>query len=83
MEVYTMVIVACISGEPSCAQARISETSFVTEAACEAAIRSVTSSMTKGFGADPHLKGKQVAYDVTCMNREQLRAKLGVTQVDL
>lgn len=83
MDAYTMVIVACIAGEAGCRQERISQMDFVTEEACESQINSVVSRMTKTFALEPDLKGKTVEYDVSCMNRQQLRVKLGISQFDM
>lgn len=77
-----MVIMACVAGEPNCTSARVSEMNFTSAEACEARIDEVLGSMTKEFGKRAEFKGRQVSYDVSCMNREQLRQKLGVVQSD-
>lgn len=83
MDAFTMVVVACVAGEPTCYQARISELNYTTELACEAAVDDVVDKMTKELALDPSRKGKQVTFDVSCLDRRQLRVKLGVTQMDL
>jgi hypothetical protein len=80
MEAFTMVIVACISGEPACTSARFHHDSFVSVAACEGRIDDVASDFTKRFGERPELRGREVTYDISCMNREQLWAKLGISE---
>lgn len=82
MDAFTMVIVACISGEPTCTSAQVSEQAFTTVEACEARIDDVTRSMTKEFGQRADFKGRAVTYDVSCMDRVQLRQKLGIVQSD-
>lgn len=80
MEAFTMIIVACISGEPTCTSARVNDANFTSVAACEAQIDNVASDFTRRFGERPELKGREVTYDVSCMNREQLWAKLGIAE---
>lgn len=82
MDAFTMVIMACVAGEAHCATNRISEMSFTTVQACEARIDDITRSMTREFGKRPEFKGRQVTYDVSCMNRAQLAAKFGITSSD-
>jgi hypothetical protein len=82
MDAFTMVIVACVAGEPTCTASHISETGFVTAQACEARIDDVTRAMTKEFGRREGFKGRQVSYDVACMDRGQLQRKLGIAQSD-
>lgn len=82
MDAFTMVIVACVSGEPNCITSRINETHFTTAQACEARIEDVTRGMTLDFGKKPGFKGREVTYDVSCMNRTQLAQKLGVVTSD-
>lgn len=77
MDVFTMVVLACVAGEPKCLTARISEMGFTSAAACEARIDPVTDRMTKELGQRPELKGRAVTYDVTCMDRVQLNAFTG------
>lgn len=79
MDAFTMVVLACISGQPTCTTTRISENSFTTFEACEARIDDITRKMTKDFAQRIELKGREVTYDVSCMNRAQLREKLGIT----
>jgi hypothetical protein len=38
--------------------------------------------MTKDFAKRPDLKGRQVTYDVSCMDRAQLAQKFGITSSD-
>ena len=82
MDVFTMVIVACVAGEPACLSAHVSEMSFVSNEACEARIDDIVGAMTKDFAKRPELTGRQVSYDVSCMNRVQLAQKFGITQSD-
>ena len=82
MDVFTMVIMACVSGEPHCTTSRISEMDFTTAQACEAKIDDVTGAMTRDFGKRPDFKGRQVTYDVSCMSRTQLAQKFGITSSD-
>ncbi|WID99263.1 hypothetical protein QO058_14065 [Bosea vestrisii] len=77
-----MVIVACVVGEPTCLSTHISEMSFVSNEACEARIDDIVGAMTKDFAKRLELKGRQVSYDVSCMNRVQLAQKFGITQSD-
>jgi hypothetical protein len=81
MDAFTMVVLTCISGQASCTTTRINETSFTTIEACEARVDDVTLSMTREFGQRAELKGRQVSYDVSCLNRAQLRDKFGVIDV--
>jgi hypothetical protein len=83
MEAFTMVIIACVSGEPICHSARISELDFTTVAACETRIDETVSRMTKQLALKPELKGRAVTYDVSCMDRAQLLAKLGAASSDI
>jgi hypothetical protein len=82
MDAFTMVIVACISGEPNCTTSRVSEATFTTTQACEARIDAITRDMTLEFGKRPGFKGREVTYDVSCMNRTQLAQKLGIVTSD-
>lgn len=82
MDAFTMVIVACVSGEPNCTASHVSEWSFTTVEACEARIDEITAAMTKEFGKRDGFKGREVSYDVSCMDRAQLRSKLGIAQSD-
>jgi hypothetical protein len=83
LDIFTMVVTACIAGQTNCTPARYSDPSFTSEEACYAHMSDITKSMTKKFAENPELKGKQVTYDVSCMNQEQLRLKLGTIQLDL
>jgi hypothetical protein len=82
MDAFTMLIMACVSGEPTCTATRISEMGFTTVESCEARIDDITKSMTKQFAVRPELKGKEVTYDVSCLNKTQLWQKLGIAQSD-
>ena len=83
LDIFTMVVTACISGQPACVPARFSEPGFTSEEACYARMPDITKGMTRQFAEDPALKGKQVTYDVSCMNQRQLQMKLGTIQLDL
>lgn len=82
MDAFTMVIMACVAGEAKCTTARISEMDFITAQACEARIDDITRSMTKEFAKRPEFKGRQVTYDVSCMDRTQLAQKFGISSSD-
>jgi hypothetical protein len=82
MDVFTMVIVACVAGAPPCLSTHISEMGFVSVEACEARIDDIVGAMTKDFSKRLELKGRQVSYDVSCMNRLQLAQKFGIKQSD-
>lgn len=82
MDAFTMVIVACVSGEPVCTSAHVSEIAFTTAQACEQRIDEIATSMTREFARRPELKGREVTYDVSCMSRAQLAAKFGIAQSD-
>jgi hypothetical protein len=71
MDAFTMVIVACIAGEPQCISAQFSDNSFTTFEACDSRINEVASSMTKDFAKRHELKGKQVTYEVTCSRQSK------------
>ncbi|CAM5190551.1 hypothetical protein ARD30_14650 [Bosea thiooxidans] len=82
MDAFTMVIMACVAGEAHCATNRVSEMDFTSVQACEARIDDITRSMTREFGKRPEFKGRQVTYDVSCMDRAQLAQKFGITSSD-
>lgn len=82
MDAFTMVVMACVAGEPQCTTARISEMEFTTAQACEARVDDIIGTMTKEFGKRPEFKGRQVTYDVSCMDRIQLAQKFGITSSD-
>lgn len=82
MDAFTMVVMACVAGEAHCATSRVSEMNFTTAQACEARIDDITRSMTREFGKRPDFKGRQVTYDVSCMDRAQLAAKFGIASSD-
>lgn len=79
MDAFTMVVLACVSGQPNCSTSRINESAFTTMEACEARIDDVTRNMTREFAQRAEFKGRQVTYDVSCVSREQMRALFGVT----
>lgn len=83
MDAFTMVVLACISGQPTCTTTRISETSFVTVEACEARIEDITRKMTKDYAVRADLKGREVTYDVSCMSRQQLRDQFGIADASI
>ena len=83
MDAFTMIVLACVSGEPHCTTTRVNEPDFTSVAACEARIDEVTRAMTKTFGQRTEFKGREVTYDVSCMNREQLLHKLGVAEAKI
>jgi hypothetical protein len=83
MDAFTMVVLACVSGEPHCTTTRVNEPDFTSVAACEARIDEVTRSMTKAFAQRGDFKGRAVTYDVSCMDRQQLLHKLGVAEANI
>lgn len=82
MDAFTMVIVACVAGQPTCTSAHVSEQAFTTAQACEARIDDITRTMTREFGKRPEFKGREVTYDVSCMDRVQLKQAFGIAQSD-
>lgn len=82
MDAFTMVIVACVAGQTTCTSAHVSEQGFVTAQACEARMDDITRMMTREFGKREEFKGREVTYDVTCMDRVQLKQKFGIAQSD-
>ena len=82
MDAFTMVIMACVAGEAHCATSRISEMGFTSVQACEARIDDIAGAMTREFAKRPEFKGRQVTYDVSCMDRAQLAAKFGIASSD-
>jgi hypothetical protein len=82
MDAFTMLIMACVSGEPTCTASRISDMGFTTLESCESRIDDITKSMTRQFATRAELKGKQVTYDVSCLDKTQLWQKLGIAQSD-
>lgn len=82
MDAFTMVIVACVAGEPRCIASHVSELAFTTVEACEARIDDIAATMTREFGRREDFRGRQVSYDVSCMDRRQLQQKLGIAQAD-
>lgn len=83
MDAFTMVVLACIAGQPTCTTTRISETSFTTVEACESRIDDITRKMTKDLAGRTELKGREVTYDVSCMSRQQLRDKFGIAEASI
>ncbi len=83
MDAFTMVVLACVSGQANCTTTRINESAFTTIEACEARIDDVTRDMTREFAQRAEFKGRQVTYDVSCMNRQQMRDKFGVTDASI
>lgn len=82
MDAFTMVILACVAGEPRCTSAHVSEQAFTTAQACEARIDDITRTMTRELGKREGFKGRAVTYDVSCMDRAQLQRIFGVAQSD-
>lgn len=82
MDAFTMVVMACVAGEAHCTTSRISAMDFTTAQACEARADDIIRSMTRELGKRPELKGRQVTYDVSCMDRAQLAAKFGIASSD-
>ncbi|AMJ62282.1 hypothetical protein [Bosea sp. PAMC 26642] len=80
MDAFTMVVLACVSGEMKCTSARISDSTFTTADACEARVDEIVGSMTSQFAKRPEFKGRQVTYDISCMNKQQLWATLGIAE---
>lgn len=78
MDAFTMIILACVTGEPKCSTASIADPQFTSVEACEARVDAITTSMTKEFGQRPDFKGRQVTYDVSCMSRKQLQDNFGI-----
>ena len=83
MDAFTMIILACIAGEPKCTSARVAETQFTSIEACEARIDAIANEMTRKLGQRPELKGRAVTYDVSCMDRKQLLQSFGIADLDL
>lgn len=82
MDAFTLVILACVAGEPACQSSFHSEPSFVTEEACQIGTDAILSRMTREFGRREDLKGKSVEYEVSCMDRAQLHRIFGIAQSD-
>jgi hypothetical protein len=82
MDVFTLVVMACVAGEAHCATSRVSEMEFTTVQACEARVDDIIRSMTRELGKRPEFKGRQVTYDVSCMDRAQLAVKFGIASSD-
>lgn len=82
MDAFTMIILACVAGEPICTSARVADVRFTTVEACEARIDSITDSMTADFGKKPEFKGRAVTFDVSCMSRKDLLQTFGIADLD-
>lgn len=82
MDAFTMVILACVAGEPKCTSARVADVGFTSIEACEARIDGITDTMTREFGRKPEFKGRAVTYDVSCMSRKELLQTLGIADLD-
>lgn len=82
MDVFTLVVMACVAGEPACQSSFFSEASFATAEACEAGTDAVLERMTKAFAARSELKGRSVEYEVSCLDRSQLHRIFGIAQSD-
>ena len=82
MDAFTMIILACVAGEPRCTSARVAEVQFTSLEACEARIDAIATKMTREFGQQPRFKGRAVTYDVSCMDRKQLLQTFGIADLD-
>ena len=82
MDAFTMIILACVAGEPKCTSARVANVHFTSVEACEARIDAITKTMTREFGLRPELKGRAVTYDVSCMGRKELLQTFGIADLD-
>lgn len=82
MDAFTMIILACVAGEPKCTSARVAEAQFTSVEACEARIDGITASMTRAFGQRPEFRGRAVTYDVSCMSRKELLQTFGIADLD-
>lgn len=83
MDAFTMIILACVAGEPTCTSARVSDTQFTSIEACEARIDAIATEMTRKLGQRPELKGRAVTYDVSCMDRTQLLQRFGIGDLEI
>ncbi|MGQ3347260.1 hypothetical protein [Bosea sp. (in: a-proteobacteria)] len=83
MDAFTMIILACVAGEPTCTSARVSDTQFTSIEACEARIDAIATEMTRKLGQRPELKGRAVTYDVSCMDRTQLLQRFGIADLEI
>ena len=83
MDAFTMIILACVAGEPTCTFARVSETQCTSIEACEARIDAIATEMTRKLGQRPELKGRAVTYDVSCMDRTQLLHSFGIADREI
>ena len=82
MDAFTLVVLACVGGEPTCRQSFFSEASFATAEACEAGTDAILARMTKEFGECPDLRGRSVEYEVSCLDRAQMLRIHGIAQSD-
>jgi hypothetical protein len=83
VDAFTMIILACVAGEPKCTSTRIAETQFTSIDACEARIDAIATEMTRKLSQRPELKGRAVTYDVSCMDRTQLLQSFGIADLDI
>lgn len=83
MDAFTMIILACVAGEPTCTSARVSDTQFTSIEACEARIDAIATEMTRKLGQRPELKGRAVTYDVSFMDRTQLLQRFGIGDLEI
>ena len=72
MDLFTMVITMCISGQPACTSSNLSRPEFTSAEVCEDNIDAVTNARTKELAKNPALKGKTVTYNITCFSHTQL-----------
>ena len=77
MDAFTLMILACVSGEPACQTSYVREPSFSTAEDCERAVDETVTRMTKEFGRNPDLRGKAVEYETTCLSRSQMERVVG------
>jgi hypothetical protein len=82
MDAFTMIILACVAGEPKCTSTRVAEVQFTSAEACEARIDAIATAMTRELGQRPEFKGRAVTYDVSCMDRKQLLQTFGIADLD-
>lgn len=83
MDAFTLMILACVSGEPACQTTYVREPSFTTAEDCERGVDDAVTRMTKEFGKRPELKGREVEYETTCLNRSQMERVAGPRPTDV
>ncbi len=83
MDIFTMVVTVCVVGQLVCTPARFNDSTLTSEESCYARMGEITHAMIKQFALNRELKGKEVTYDVSCMDQKQPKAKLGPVQVEL